>query len=92
MNLPAILFGLLVALLAGALFHALRGGGGWRLLLHFGLSMAGFALGQGVSLWFGFILLQFGVLDLGTGVVGSLVLLGLGDWLSRIKPTEKSSV
>ncbi|MBI2333512.1 MAG: hypothetical protein HYU84_15385 [Chloroflexi bacterium] len=45
MTLPAILFGLVVAFLAGALFHAVRGGGGWRLLLHLGLGAAGFALG-----------------------------------------------
>lgn len=92
MTLPAILFGLVVAFLAGALFHALRGGGGWRLLLHLGLGAAGFALGQGISIWFGFILLRFGVLDLGMGVIGSLVLIGVGDWLSRIKPTHESSV
>jgi hypothetical protein len=32
------------------------------------------------------------VLDLGMGVIGSLVLIGVGDWLSRIKPTHESSV
>ena len=92
MNLPAILFALVVALLAGSLFHAVRGGGGWRLLLHLALSAAGFALGQGVSIWLGYILLQFGVLDIGMGVIGSLVFLGIGDWLSRIKPRNESSV
>jgi len=92
MTIPAILFGLVVALLAGALFHALRGGSGWRLLLHFGLSALGFMLGQTVSLFFGLILLRFGTIDIGTGVIGSLLILGLGDWLSRIKPSNKSSV
>ena len=92
MNLPAILFALVVALLAGALFHSIRGGGGWRLLLHLALSAAGFALGQGISIWLGYILLQVGVLDIGTGVIGSLVFLGIGDWLSRIKPRNESSV
>lgn len=92
MNLPAILFALVVALLIGALFHALRSGGGWRLLLHLALSIAGFAFGQGVSRWIGYILLQFGVLDIGMGVIGSLVFLGIGDWLSRIKPGNESSV
>lgn len=92
MTLPAILFGLVVSFLAGALFHTLRGGGGWRLLLHLGLGAAGFALGQAVGIWFGFILLKFGVLDIGMGVIGSLILLGVGDWLSRIKPVDKSGV
>ena len=92
MTLPGILFGLVVALLAGALFHALRGGGGWRLLLHFGLSVLGFALGQVVGFWFGLALFIFGTLDIGLGVIGSLLLLGVGDWLSRIKPTNESGV
>ena len=92
MTLPGILFGLVVALLAGALFHAVRGGGGWRLLLHFGLSVLGFALGQMVGIWFGMILFKFGTLDIGSGVIGSLLLLGAGDWLSRIKPTNESGV
>ena len=92
MTLPAILFGLIVAFLTGALFHAVRGGGGWRLLLHLGLGAAGFALAQAAGIWFGFVLFKFGVLDLGGGVIGSLLLLGVGDWLSRIKPADKSSV
>ena len=92
MTLPGILFGLVVALLAGALFHAVRGGGGWRLLLHLGLSVLGFALGQMVGIWFGMILFKFGTLDIGSGVIGSLLLLGVGDWLSRIKPTNESGV
>lgn len=87
MTLPAILFGLVVAFLAGALFHALRGGSGWRLLLNLGLSVLGFTLGHAAGMWFGITLFRFGVLDIGLGVIGSLLLLGTGDWLSRTKPT-----
>lgn len=83
-TVPSILFGLVVALLAGALFHAVRGGGGWRLLLHFGLSGLGFALGQMVGIWFGFALFMFGTLDIGLGGIGSLLLLGVGSWLIRV--------
>ncbi|GAB4568383.1 MAG: hypothetical protein Fur0017_11290 [Anaerolineales bacterium] len=92
MTLPAILFGLVVAFTAGALFHVIRGGGGLRLLLHLLLSALGFALGQVVGMWFGVVLYKFGVLDIGMGGVGSVFLLILGDWLSRIKPTDESSV
>lgn len=92
MTLPSLLLALLIALLAGALFHAMRGGSGWRLLLHLGLSMLGFALGQVVGIWFGIALFIFGTLDIGLGVIGSLLLLGVGDWLSRIKPTNESGV
>jgi hypothetical protein len=33
MTLPTFLFALLIAMLCGVLFHILRGGSGWRLLL-----------------------------------------------------------
>lgn len=82
-TVPSILFGLVVALLAGALFHALRGGSGWRLLLNFGLSILGFALGQVTGMWFSITLYKFGVLDLGMGILGSILFLAAGAWLVR---------
>jgi hypothetical protein len=88
MTLPLLLFALLIALLCGAMFHILRGGSGWRLLLYFGLSILGFAIGQGISMWCGWHLLMFGSLDIGMGVIGSLVFLAFGDWLSRIETTR----
>jgi hypothetical protein len=92
MTIPLLLFALLIALLCGAVFHILRGGSGWRLLLYFGLSALGFSVGQGISVWRGWHLLMFGALDIGMGVIGSLVFLALGDWLSRIETDNKSSV
>jgi hypothetical protein len=85
MTLPAILFGLVIAILAAALFHILHGGDGWRLLLYGVLSVAGFALGQWVSIASGWGVYLFGMLDIGMGAVGSAVLLVLGDWLSRVE-------
>jgi hypothetical protein len=92
MTLPLLLFALLIALLCGALFHILRGGSGWRLLLYLALSMLGFAVGQGLSMWRGWHLLTFGALDIGIGMAGSLVFLVLGDWLSRIETGGENSV
>lgn len=92
MTLPAILFGLVAAFTAGALFHVVRGGSGWRLLFNLLLSALGFALGQAAGMWLGVVLYQFGVLDIGMGAAGSAALLILGDWLSRIKPTNESGV
>jgi hypothetical protein len=83
MTLPAALFGLTIAILIGALFHTLRGGGGWRLLLYMGWSAAGFALGQWAGIARGWRLFPFGMLDIGLGLVGSILFLALGDWLSR---------
>lgn len=91
-TLPALLFGLVTALLMGAFYHVVRGGNGWRLLQDFGLSMLGFALGQFADLVTGWILFDFGSLDLGSGLLGSLTLLILGEWLSTIKPKPKSRV
>ncbi|NOH02245.1 MAG: hypothetical protein HND47_09970 [Chloroflexi bacterium] len=83
-TLPAALFGLVIALLMGASFHALRGGNGWRLLLFLGLSVLGFALGQAAGMAFGWLVFRFGVLDIGLGVLGSVLMLLAGNWLVRV--------
>ena len=85
MTLPTILFALIIALLYGALYHLLRGGGFWRLVLYLGLSVLGFAIGHLVGLWRGWVFAPLGSLNLGISSVGSLVVLVLGDWLSRIE-------
>jgi len=92
MTLPNLLFALLIALLLGFIFHILRGGSRWRLLLYLGLSVAGFAAGQWLSIWRSWNLLMFGWLDIGTGVIGSILFLVIGDWLSRIETQKESSV
>lgn len=91
-TLPTLTLALLFALLCGALYHLLRGGGGWYLLFYFGLSTLGFAAGQGLSIWRGWVMLRFGVLDVGLGVIGSFVFLIAGEWLSRIEMKNESGV
>ncbi len=83
-TIPALIFALIVALLLGALYHFARGGSGWKLLLFFVLSALGFAAGQAISVWRGWVLMQFGMLDVGMGTLGSVLFLLTGDWLSRI--------
>lgn len=92
MTLPSLLLALLIALLCGVLFHIVRGGSGWRLLLYLGLSTLGFALGQWISMWRGWNLFMFGSLDIGMGVIGSVAILVLGEWLSRIEMQKESGV
>lgn len=92
MTIPSLLFALLIALLLGALFHLYRNGGFWRLLLYFGLSTSGFALGHLIGLWRGWILFPLGSLNLGMSSIGSLVILVIGDWLSRIESGPESKV
>jgi hypothetical protein len=92
MTIPTLIFALLIATLCGVLFHILRGGSGWRLLLYIGFSTLGFALGQWISMWRGWNLFMFGPLDIGMGVIGSFTILILGEWLSRIEVRKESGV
>ena len=92
MTLPTLLFALLIALLYGALYHFVRGGRFWRLFLYFSLSILGFAAGHLVGLWRGWILLPVGSLNVGLSSIGSLLILILGDWLSRIEAKDRSKV
>lgn len=92
MTLPTLLVALLIALLYGALYHLIRGGRFWRLFLYFGLSILGFGIGHLIGLWRGWILLPLGSLNVGLSSIGSLLVLILGDWLSRIEAKEGSKV
>ena len=85
MTLPTILLGLLIALLYGAVYHLIRGGSFWRLLLYLGLSVLGFTAGHIVGLWRGWMLIPLGSLNLGLSSIGSIVILILGDWLGHIE-------
>jgi hypothetical protein len=85
MTVPALLFALIAALFYGAVFHLIRGGGFWRLLLYLFLSIFGFVLGHLVGVWRGWILIPIGSIDLGVASIGSFLLLLLGDWLTRIE-------
>ncbi len=85
MTLPSLLFALLIALFYGALYHLIRGGGAWRLLLYLFLGVFGFALGQLLGLWRGWILFPVGSINLGLASICSLLLLILGDWLTRFE-------
>jgi hypothetical protein len=83
MQFPVVLLGLVIALLIGFLFHALLGGNALRLLSYLGLSIFGFALAQWVSIAGGWRLFLLGALDVGMGVIGSILFLAVGDWLGR---------
>lgn len=85
MTLPTLLFALLVALFYGAVYHLIRGGGCWRLLLYFSLSISGFVIGHLFGIWRGWTLIPLGALNLGLSSIGSVMILLLGDWLSRFE-------
>jgi hypothetical protein len=85
MTIPTLFLALLLSILCGALYHFLRGENGWHLLLYLGVSILGFAVGQWVSLWQGWVLFRLGALEIGIGLLGSLLFLMLSEWLSRIE-------
>jgi hypothetical protein len=85
MTLPTVLFALLIALFYGAVYHLIRGGGFWRLILYFGLSIFGFLVGHLIGLWRGWMFIPLGSLNFGLSSLGSLMVLILGDWLSHME-------
>ena len=85
MTTPTLLFALLIALFYGSLYHLLRGGSFWRLVMYLVLSVIGFAIGHLVGLWRGWIFFPLGSLNLGVSTLGSLAILLLGDWLNRFE-------
>jgi hypothetical protein len=92
MTLPTLLFALLVAVFYGILYHLVRDGGFWRLILYVLLSSAGFAAGHFIGLWRGWVFVPIGSLNIGMSSVGSLLILVFGDWLSRIETNPESKV
>ena len=82
MALSAWFFGFVVASLLGALYHLWRGGGLARIVFYLGLAWVGFGGGVYLAHLNGWALWVIGQLDVGFGVLGSLLILGFGDWLT----------
>ena len=89
---PSLLFALLIAVFYGVLYHFIRGGGAGRLFLYIGLSVIGFGVGHLFSLWLRWDFFPLGQINLGLSSVGSLIILLIGDWLSRIESEPESKV
>ncbi len=87
--IPTLMLGFIIASLYGALYHLVRGGGFWRMMLYLLLSWIGFTAGHFMGEWLNWIFLPVGLLDLGPATIGSLIMLGVGDWLSRIEITPE---
>lgn len=84
MTLPTLLLALLLAVLYGALYHLIRGGGFWWLVWYLALSLVGFFTGHLVGTWFGWDFLSLGSLKLGMGSVLSVLVLLAGDWITHL--------
>ena len=84
MTIPGLLFGFLISSLFGLLFHFWRGGNGGRLILYLFFAWIGFWIGHTVGNYFDWTFFSLGVLRLGMATVGSIVVLGIGYYLSLI--------
>ena len=91
MTIPSLALGCVVATLIGALFHLFLGGGFFRLVFYLILSWIGFAAGQLIGSWRNWILFPIGTLNLGMGIIGSLIFLAAGYWISLVRhnPNDK---
>jgi hypothetical protein len=88
MTLPSIVLGIFISSLYGAIFHLWRGGDGGKLILYLLFSWIGFWLGQIVGDTVGILIGNLGPLHIGSATLGSLVILGIGYWLSLIDTNE----
>ncbi len=89
MTIPALFLGLILSTLYGAAFHLWRGGNAGRLLLYLLLAWIGFWLGQLAGSLLKVSFDTVGTLHLLFATLGSLVLLGVGYWLSLVQAEGK---
>lgn len=85
MTSPALLYGFCVATILGAAFHLWKDGGIGFLLFYILLSWTGFWLGHVIGENLDCTFWSVGTLNVGTGSIGSMILLLVGYWLSLVK-------
>lgn len=89
MTVPALLFGILVSTMMGAMLHVLVDGGLWRLSLYIILAWIGFWGGHVLGSTLGWTFWSVGPLHLGMALLGGLVVLFIGYWLSLVQVEKK---
>lgn len=83
-TIPSLLLAMLIPSLYGALYHLIRDGGPWKLLLYILFSWIGFGLGHSLGTWLKVNFFTVGGLNLGVSTLGSFLIIVLGDWFSTI--------
>jgi hypothetical protein len=89
MDLPPLIFGLVISTLYGGAFHLWKDGGLTKLFLYLGLGWAGFWIGQFAADRLGWTFFSAGPLHLGMATLISLVFLLAGHWLSLVEIERK---
>lgn len=85
MTIPSLVFGLLVSSLMGAMFHLWRGGNLGRLILYLILAWVGFWGGHFLGNSMGWTFGSIGPLRFGPALIGGVITLGVGYWLSLVR-------
>jgi hypothetical protein len=89
MTLPALLFGLVLASVYGTAFHFWKGGSLGKLLYFLILAWVGFWGGDLVGGLLKWDFAAVGPINTGMATLGSVAVLFLGEWLSRVEVTRK---
>jgi hypothetical protein len=89
MNLPVILFGIVLSSAYGTAFHFWKGGSLVKLLLFMSLAWVGFWSGHFVGGLIGWSFAAVGPLNAGMATLGSALFLFVGEWLGRVEINQK---
>ena len=89
MNLPAILFGIVLSSAYGTAFHFWKGGSLNKLIYYVILAWVGFWIGNYVGGLLGWNFASIGPINTGLATLGSAVLLFFGEWLGRVEVIRK---
>ena len=89
MSTATLLLGSIIAIFFGAIFHLWRGGKAGRLILYLILSLLGFWAGQFAATLLNLDFDKLGQLHVGFSILGSLIFLFIGYWLSLIDQNSK---
>jgi hypothetical protein len=81
---PALFYSFLIATLLGSAFHLVKGGSGGRFLFLLILSWAGFLLGHLAGSYWSVRFLMIGPVFGGFGILGSILLLIIGNWFTQL--------
>ena len=90
MTLPAFLYGCLIAVLMGSLFHLWKGGGFWHIVMFLLFSIAGFWLGHLAAVYFDVDLWNVGPIRFAPALLLSVVFLFIARWLFHFNSGEES--
>jgi hypothetical protein len=88
MTVPALFYSLLIATLLGSAFHFWKGGGLLRLVFLLILSWIGFYLGHLAGSAWSISLIMIGPVNGGFGIIGSLLLLLIGNWFTQLDKND----